>query len=88
MSDSQFAAFLFLQLAILLAVCRGVGLLAKRAGQPQVVAEMVAGFLAGPSFFGWLAARLTGAPSQDALILLSIGRQQGLITPTLAVKPA
>jgi Kef-type K+ transport system membrane component KefB len=55
MSDAQFAAFLFLQLAFILAVCRGVGLIARRFGQPQVVAEMVAGFLIGPSFFGWLA---------------------------------
>ena len=37
MSDSQFAALLFLQLAFILAVCRGVGLLAKRVGQPQAV---------------------------------------------------
>ena len=47
MSDAQFAAFLFLQLAFILAVCRGVGLIARRFGQPQVVAEMVAGSGAG-----------------------------------------
>ena len=30
-------------------------LVAARVGQPLVVAEMVAGFLLGPSFFGWIA---------------------------------
>lgn len=55
MSDSALAALLFLQLTIILAVCRGIGALARRARQPQVVAEMAAGFLLGPSIFGWLA---------------------------------
>jgi Kef-type K+ transport system membrane component KefB len=44
----------FLQLAILLAACRLVGLLARRIGQPQVIAEMVTGILLGPSVLGAL----------------------------------
>lgn len=76
MSDSQFAAFLFLQLAFILAVCRGVGLLAKRLGQPQVVAEMVAGFLIGPSFFGWLAPDVQAAlfPVEMRRVLFAVSQ--------------
>src|SRR3954467_8567415 len=71
MSDSALAALLFLQLAIIIGFCRGVGALARRARQPQVVAEMVAGFLLGPSRFGWLApathAQLFPAASLHAI---------------------
>jgi len=45
------AAF-FLQMAIILVACRLVGMLAKRIGQPQVVGEMIAGVLIGPSLLG------------------------------------
>jgi Kef-type K+ transport system membrane component KefB len=47
------AAF-FLQMAVILVACRLVGMLAKRMGQPQVVGEMIAGVLLGPSLLGWL----------------------------------
>ena len=39
---------------VILAACRGVGWLARRVGQPQVVGEMIAGVLLGPSLFGLL----------------------------------
>lgn len=42
----------FLQLAVILLFCRVVGSIAARLGQPQVVAEMIAGVLLGPSFLG------------------------------------
>ncbi len=76
MSDSQFAAFLFLQLAFILAVCRGVGLLARRVGQPQVVAEMVAGFLIGPSFFGLFAPEAQAAlfPVEMRRVLFAVSQ--------------
>ena len=47
------AAF-FLQMAVILIACRLVGLLAKKIGQPQVVGEMIAGVLLGPSLLGYL----------------------------------
>lgn len=52
MTDSQFAALFFLQLGVILVVCRLVGWLAARAGQPQVVAEMTMAttLMAGPLF--------------------------------------
>lgn len=37
---------------VILAACRLVGWAAKRIGQPQVVGEMIAGVLLGPSLFG------------------------------------
>ncbi|MFG3494197.1 cation:proton antiporter [Streptomyces sp. NPDC047886] len=45
---------LFLQLATVLVACRAVGLLFRRLGQTQVVADMVAGFLLGPTLLGFV----------------------------------
>lgn len=42
----------FFQIAVILMACRVVGMIAKRIGQPQVVAEMITGVLLGPSLFG------------------------------------
>lgn len=55
MNNLNLAIQFFLQLAVILTVCRLVGLLAARLGQPQVVAEMIAGVMLGPSLFGALA---------------------------------
>ena len=44
-------------MAAVLAACRVVGLVARRFGQPQVVAEMITGVLLGPSVFGLLSAK-------------------------------
>lgn len=46
----------FLQIFFILAVCRGMGWLMKRYfGQPQVLGEMVAGVMLGPSLLGLFA---------------------------------
>jgi K+:H+ antiporter len=80
MSDSALAALLFVQLAVILAACRGLGWIFARVRQPLVVAEMVAGFLLGPSLFGLLApslqARLFAPDSKHTLFVLS---QIGLV---------
>lgn len=55
MDNLHLAIQFFLQLAVILLFCRCVGVVAARFGQPQVVAEMIAGVLLGPSLFGWLA---------------------------------
>ncbi|MEP6662783.1 MAG: cation:proton antiporter, partial [Verrucomicrobiota bacterium] len=52
MSSVQLAVLFFFQIAIILAVCQVVGLIGKRLGQPQVVAEMIAGVFLGPSLLG------------------------------------
>jgi len=49
---------LVLQVAVILLASRGVGLLFKRIKQPQVIGEMVAGILLGPSLLGWAAVGL------------------------------
>lgn len=54
MSNTQLAILFSLQLAVILGVCRVVGLVVKKLGQPQVVGEMIAGVLLGPSLFGLL----------------------------------
>lgn len=54
MSNLNLAIHFFLQLAVILLFCRLVGAVALRLGQPQVVAEMIAGVLLGPSLFGLL----------------------------------
>ncbi len=66
----------FLQLAVILAVCRGVGLLARQVGQPQVVGEMIAGVLLGPSLFGLLAPGLQAwvFPRESMGILYAISQ--------------
>jgi len=54
MNNLHLAIQFFLQLAAILLFCRLVGAVAARFGQPQVVAEMIAGVLLGPSLFGLL----------------------------------
>ncbi|MBM4096660.1 MAG: hypothetical protein FJ261_07775, partial [Planctomycetes bacterium] len=46
---------LILQVGLIIAVARAMGWLARRLGQPEVIGEIVAGLLLGPSLFGWLA---------------------------------
>jgi Kef-type K+ transport system membrane component KefB len=71
---------LLVQIAAVVIAARGVGLLFRRIGQPQVVGEMAAGILLGPSFLGWIApavsARLFPA---DSLGFLNSISQVGLL---------
>jgi len=53
MTNFQLSILFFLQVAAILVACRAVGLLVKRFGQPQVVGEMIAGVVLGPSLLGW-----------------------------------
>ncbi|HXE52996.1 MAG TPA: cation:proton antiporter, partial [Tepidisphaeraceae bacterium] len=46
---------LFVQICVIVALSRVVGWLFLKVGQPQVVGEMVAGIVLGPSVLGWLA---------------------------------
>ncbi len=54
-------ALLLLQVAVIIIAARGLGWVMQRIGQPQVVGEMAAGILLGPSFLGWVAPALSGA---------------------------
>ena len=66
----ELAVHFFVQIAVILLVCRAVGAVGKWFGQPQVVSEMIAGVLLGPSFFGLFFPQLQAAlfpwdPSQS-----------------------
>lgn len=80
MSNTQLAVLFFLELAVILSVCRIVGLIAKKIGQPQVVAEMIAGVLMGPSLFGLLlpSAQHAFFPKPALSILYAVS-QVGLV---------
>jgi Kef-type K+ transport system membrane component KefB len=54
MQNLSLAVHFFFQIALILLFCRAVGVVVARFGQPQVVAEMIAGVLLGPSLFGLL----------------------------------
>lgn len=58
MNNLDLAIHFFFQLAVILLVCRLVGIIAAKFGQPQVVAEMIAGVFLGPSLFGLFAPEL------------------------------
>jgi Kef-type K+ transport system membrane component KefB/nucleotide-binding universal stress UspA family protein len=57
----SFLLQLLLQVAVILVVARLVGALFRLLHQPQVVGEMVAGILLGPSLLGWLAPGVSAA---------------------------
>jgi len=80
MSNAELSVAFFLQMAIIIATCRAVGWLAKKyLGQPQVVGEMIAGVILGPSLFGLLAPDLQASlfPSESKSILF-VGAQMGV----------
>lgn len=57
----HFLLTLIVQIAVILAAARLVGWVFRRIHQPQVVGEMVAGILLGPSLLGWLAPGVSAA---------------------------
>ncbi|OBH07634.1 MULTISPECIES: cation:proton antiporter [unclassified Mycobacterium] len=75
------AVHFFLELAVILGTCRFVGLAAQRLGQPQVVGEMVAGVLLGPSLLGRIAPGVQHQlfPPEQANTVLYTAAQIGLV---------
>ena len=53
MTTFELSVRFFLQLAVVLAVCRAVSWVGVRFGQPPVVGEMIAGVVLGPSLLGY-----------------------------------
>jgi len=80
MSTSQIGILFFLQLACILLICRLVGLLARKIGQPQVVAEMIAGVVLGPSLLGLFLPGVQKAlfPAVSTSVIYSVS-QVGLV---------
>ena len=72
--SAQPSEFIFIvQIALLIAVGRGLGELMQRIGQPSVIGELLGGLLLGPSLFGWLwpaaqSAIFPPAAEQKAMI--------------------
>lgn len=80
MTAAQLSIAFFLQMAIIVCVSRVVGSLAHRYfGQPQVVGEMIAGVLLGPTLFGALMpeAQALLFPA-DSKKILFVGAQLGV----------
>ena len=71
---------LLVQIGVVLVAARLVGLLFRRIHQPQVVGEMVAGILLGPSLLGWAAPEISARlfPASSLGFLNSIS-QIGLL---------
>lgn len=73
------AAQFFLQMAVILLACRVVGWLGQKVGQPQVVGEMIAGVLLGPSLLGYFWPDFsTRLFTQETRGILYVGAQLGV----------
>ncbi len=55
----EFLLLLLLQIVIIILVSRLIGLGLRRIQQPQVVGDMLAGIVLGPSLLGWLAPNVS-----------------------------
>lgn len=75
----ELPATFFLQMAVIIAACRIVGLLGKKIGQPQVVCEMIAGVLLGPSLLGYFFPDVMKSIfTPESRNILKVGAQLGV----------
>lgn len=58
-TDMPDVLLLIVQVSVVLMAARFAGFVLRRMGQPQVVGEMLAGVMLGPSLLGWLAPQLS-----------------------------
>jgi Kef-type K+ transport system membrane component KefB len=79
-SPNDLSIHFFLQLVFILLACRTVGWFAQKfLAQPQVVGEMIAGVLLGPSLFGLLAPEVQATVfPQASKSILYVGAQLGV----------
>lgn len=90
-TPSDFSIHFFLQLAIIILACRVVGWLGQKfLAQPQVVGEMIAGVILGPSLFGLFFPDIQAAvfPKETKNVLytgaqLGVGLYMFLVGTTL-----
>ena len=79
MPTTQLSVYFFLQAAVIIVACQRVGRLGQRLGQPQVVGEMIAGVMLGPSLFGLLLPELQLALfPKETRGMLYVGGQLGV----------
>lgn len=74
LSNFELSVRFFLQVAVILGACRLCGWLARLIHQPQVVGEMIAGVVLGPSLFGLFLPEVHRwmFPPQSMAILFSV----------------
>ena len=66
-------------MAVILLACRMVGIVAKKIGQPQVVGEMIAGVILGPSLLGVIWPESTALIfTKESRGVLEVGAQLGV----------
>jgi Kef-type K+ transport system membrane component KefB len=90
-TPTDFSIHFFLQLAIIILTCRVVGWLGQKfLAQPQVVGEMIAGVILGPSLFGLLFPEIQASifPKETKNVLytgaqLGVGLYMFLVGTTL-----
>jgi len=73
---------LLVQIALLIAIGRGLGEVMQRIGQPSVMGELLCGLLLGPSLFGWVwpaAQHAIFPPSPEQKALLDGIAQLGIL---------
>jgi Kef-type K+ transport system membrane component KefB len=69
-----------LALAVIVLAAHLVGAVFRRLGQPQVMGEVVAGILLGPSFLGWLTPHAASQLiAKDTVPYLSVISQIGIV---------
>lgn len=85
MTDVDLALRFFLQLVILLAACRFVGFLGRRLGQTQVVSEMIAGVLLGPSLLGVVAPQLQEWLFPKTAMVGPVGQEISIRHPSMGI---
>lgn len=92
-APGDFSVHFFLQLAVIILACRVVGWLGQKfLAQPQVVGEMIAGVVLGPSLIGliWPDAQLALFPKETKNVLyvgaqLGVGLYMFLVGTTLQI---
>ena len=71
---------LLIQIGVILITARIAGLLFRKIHQPQVIGELVAGIMLGPSLLGWFAPHISAALfPQGSLGFLNALSQVGLL---------
>lgn len=80
MSPAELSVAFFLQMAVIITACRAMGWLVKRLfNQPQVVGEIIAGVLLGPSLLGLISPEVKDMIfPQDTRGVLFVGAQLGV----------